>query len=153
MKLVSNTGPLIALSHISKLELLPLLFSEVKVPLSVYEEFNYKGNVKLPDGIKIEKVEKVVDSFLKEKLDRGEREVITLSVEEHPDYVLIDERKGRKIAELYYHLPIVGTSGLLLMAKKRGLIKEVKPLLNEIRDNGYFISNQIYELTLNKAGE
>ena len=101
MKLVSsNTGPLIAFSHISRLDILPLLFTDVIIPLGVFEEYKYKGNEYLPSEIKVQKLNREIDTFLLEQLDRGECEVISLAKDENPDYVLIDERKGRKIAEL-----------------------------------------------------
>lgn len=153
MKIVSNTGPLIALSHISNLGLLTSIFSEVLIPTKVLEEFRFKGNESLPALIEVKKIEKEIEPFLKEQLDAGEREVISLAISEKPDFVLIDERKGRKIAEVYYNLPILGTAGLLLLAKKKGFVEEVKPLLDEIRKKGYFISNQIFERTIQKAGE
>lgn len=152
MKIICNTGPLIALSHISKLDLLISVFSEVIIPIKVYEEFTFKSYILLPDFVRVKKVEKI-DPFLKKELDKGEAEVLSLAIDEKPDYVLIDEKKGRKIAELYYSLPILGTAGLLLIAKKKGFVKEIKSFLQEIKNQGYFISDSIVEQTLKKANE
>ena len=51
MKIVSNTRPLIALSHIANIDLLEEIFSEVLIPTKVFKEFNFKKNIPLPDFI------------------------------------------------------------------------------------------------------
>ena len=62
----------------------------------------------------------------------GESEAIALSIEEKPEFLLIDESLGREIA-LLYHLSIKGTLGILIMAKERNLLQEIKPLIDKLQ--------------------
>ena len=82
----------------------------------------------------------------------GESEAIVLALEEKPNFVLIDDLKARKFAKMY-GLQIIGTTGILLEAKKKGLIPEIKPLISELLINGIRISSRIIELTLEAAQE
>lgn len=65
---------------------------------------------------------------------------------------MIDEYWARKIAE-YKGLKYTGTLGVLLKAKKKGLIKEIKSLLNELLNRGFWISTELYNAVLKEAGE
>ncbi|MCK4296706.1 MAG: DUF3368 domain-containing protein, partial [Candidatus Marinimicrobia bacterium] len=85
-------------------------------------------------------------------LDKGEAETIALSEEIGADLVLIDEHWARKIAE-YKGLKYTGTLGVLLKAKKKGLIKELKSLLNELLKRGFWIGTELYNAVLKEAGE
>jgi predicted nucleic acid-binding protein len=65
---------------------------------------------------------------------------------------LIDERKGRKIAESY-NIKIIGTLGLLLLAKQKGLLKSVKSCLELLQQSTIRIAPELYKITLQRAGE
>ena len=66
---------------------------------------------------------------------------------------MIDERKARKIARTVYGLKVIGSAGILVEAKKKGLIENVGAALKIMRDNGYWIGVSIVEAALKKAGE
>ena len=85
-------------------------------------------------------------------IEIGESETIILALEEKPDLVLIDDLKARKFAKMY-GLEIIGTMGILLEAKKNGLVTEIKPLISELLLNGKRIGNRIIEMTLEAAQE
>ena len=130
--LVSNTGPLIALGAIDALYLLPQLYERVVIPDEVREELNAApyGIMRFPfaetaDWLEVQKVATPVDPLLITVLDWGEAAVIQLARELHADMVLIDERKGRKVASSVYHLRVIGTVRVLLDAKSNGLISSV----------------------------
>jgi predicted nucleic acid-binding protein len=89
---------------------------------------------------------------LAEMLDMGEAEAIALYKENDANYLLIDERKGRKIAE-YHNVRIIGTLGLLLLAKQRGLLESVKPCLELLQQSTIRIAPEFYQMTLQRAGE
>ena len=123
MKVVVNATPLIALSLINRLDLLPALFEEIVVPRAVYEEIVVQGGgrvgaaalsnatwmqVKGPDRLL------TIEPLLL-GLDAGELQVLLLARDLQPDWVLVDERHGRRVARVL-QLPVKGAVGILLAA-------------------------------------
>ena len=66
--------------------------------------------------------------------------------------MIIDDRVARRVA-IARGLPIIGTIGVLLVAKTRHIIPDVKPILDNLRDHGTRISLKLYHQTLTTAGE
>ena len=159
MVVVSDTSPIVCLAHVKHINLLQKLFEDVLVPPSVYNELlenniidssflqqNPFFQIKNPGNIDLVKK-------LKEQLDIGESEAIALSVEEKPEYLLIDESLGREVA-LFYHLSIKGTLGILLLAKERNLLPEIKPLIYKLQEEINFrIKPSLLHLVLQRANE
>ena len=86
-------------------------------------------------------------------LDPGESEAIVLAVEKKADYLVIDERKGRKIA-VQYGLKITGLLGVLGKAKAKGIINEVKPYLDDlVLISGFRVSKNLRKQLLDDLGE
>ena len=86
-------------------------------------------------------------------LDTGEASVLQLAREIKADYVLIDERKGRKIARDIFSLRVIGTTRVLVEAKKKGLLNNVGDTLTRLKESGYWIHDDIVRLALKEAGE
>jgi len=84
-------------------------------------------------------------------LDAGEAAAIALALELH-GAVLMDERLGRSVAKRH-HLPIIGSAGVLLAAKQRGLLPAVKPILEDWQAMGYYLSAALLQEVLARAGE
>jgi predicted nucleic acid-binding protein len=108
-KIISNTGPLIALAIVNKLDILRLLFESVVVPQAVHEEILQGGQLNKglvlyqnSQWIQVRQLSESPDILLNSVLDKGEASVIQLARECKADIVLIDERKGRKIARDIY---------------------------------------------------
>ena len=93
------------------------------------------------------------DPLLITTLDAGEAAVIALSRELNANLVLIDERKARKVARNIYGLRVIGTAGILVKAKKMGLLDNIASLLQIMRDSGYRIGDSIVDAALKQAGE
>ena len=91
-------------------------------------------------------------SRLVENLGKGEASSITLALEFENSLLIIDEKKGRKIAE-EMKIEIIGSLGILIKAKERGVIKSVKEILGLIDETDFRISQSIREKILKKAGE
>lgn len=159
-KIISNTGPVVAFSMIDRLDILKELFNVVTIPESVHFEIMEGGSANLglakyqkADWIKVEKVNKPIDPLLITALDVGEAEVIELARQTGINLVLIDERKARKIARTIYRLNVIGSARILVEAKRRRFLDNVGTELQNMRDNGYYISDAIVTETLLQAGE
>ncbi len=151
MIVVSDTTAISNLVQISQLYLLQILYSEVIIPESVYAELQILVEEALVESqdlqqnwiiVKsVEDQEKVAE--LRSRLDKGEAEAIVLGLELGADYLLIDEKLGRLVA-VEKELRIIGTIGILLEAKKRGLVASVSDLMDELRKIGFWISDHLY---------
>ena len=86
-------------------------------------------------------------------LDPGEAHAIALAIELKADELLIDERLGRREA-LQQRVPIIGILGILVVAKQRGLIPIVKPIMNALIDRaGFRVSDHLYQRVLALSNE
>ena len=92
-------------------------------------------------------------SRFREELDEGESSALALAVELKADAVLIDERRGYRIAQELGLNP-TGLLGILLLAKHETIIPAVKPFLDRlISEAGFWISDAVYQMIMDKAGE
>ncbi len=90
---------------------------------------------------------------LQRDLDRGEAETLVLALELNADLVLMDEREGRRAAQRL-GFKVLGVVGMLIEAKRRTLIQNVRPLLDSLReDAGFYLSDAIYHRVLASVGE
>ncbi len=105
MIVVSNTTPLIGLASVQQFDLLRQLFGEIRIPEAVYHEAVVQGReaggakreVSEADWVKMVEVkDQLAVEVLLDELDRGEAETIVLARELEADWVLMDERKGRR---------------------------------------------------------
>jgi predicted nucleic acid-binding protein len=157
-KVVSNTTPLISLLKIGKLEILRDLYGEILVPQEVFNEIEagrtkeFYIDISKTGWIRIEKIKdpRSLAYFL--DLDKGEAEAIVLAVENNADLILLDETLGRFHAK-HAGLKMTGTIGILLKAKQKGYISELKPLLYELRKKNVWISESLMDEILLLANE
>jgi predicted nucleic acid-binding protein len=137
------------------LELLPQLFEEVFVPPIVFQEVavrgaNRPGRANIVSQtrmiVRAPEANATIEPLLM-GLDAGEFQVILLGRELQADWVLIDERLGRRVA-LSLGLPVKGTLGILLVAVRAGLISKVeaKESAQELLENGLRLSSQLIEM-------
>lgn len=161
MRVVSNTSPLINLARIARLDLLHQLYGELMIPEAVWDEVVVKGagqagadEVKAAFWIKTQATtDKLLVRALRHELDAGEAEAIVLALETGADLLLVDERLGREIAR-HLGLRYIGLIGVLIAAKRQGLIMEIKPLLDALRSvAGFRIDNVLYTRVLKDEGE
>jgi predicted nucleic acid-binding protein len=158
MIIVCDASPLIAFSICDKLDLLDTLFKEVVIPEMVYTEVSPEGK---PEASKIAawaqgKIQKAGKQSLFQvvnlNLDAGESEAIALYWEKSADFLLIDEQRGRRLAT-QSGIKIIGTLGILLLAKEKGLVNAVKPFLDQLWESPIRISNLLYQDILKLANE
>jgi hypothetical protein len=157
MMAVSNSSPLIALGKIGRLTILKDLFGRIYIPLKVYEEITviqYASERELfkSDWIKVVKVRnrELIRELRRGGLDEGEIEAIALAMEVSADILLIDDKKGRKIAQ-GYGLNILGTLGVLIEAHNRGLITHIQSEIERLKEIGFWISQDIEEAILQQV--
>lgn len=93
------------------------------------------------------------DPLLAIELDAGEASVIQAARDLKLSAVLIDERRARRIAAEAYKLEVRGTCALLVQAKRCSLLAQVKPVIETMMANGYYIGPHLVAETLRRAGE
>jgi len=157
---VVNAGPLVALSLLDELDLLPTLFAECWVPQSVFHEVAVAGigkpgakSLQAADWLARVRASPIPDPLLVMELDAGEADVIALARQLFPCIAVIDERRGRRIAQQVYGLSVRGTAGILVEAHRRRLISGVRPRLLELRASGYFIADSVIAAACQAVGE
>jgi uncharacterized protein len=158
--IVSNTTPLSELAKIDRLDLLQSLFSTILIPPDVYAELtigNHPAKTAIPAATWIEtrpvnQAERIEQLLKSPGLDRGECAAIVLAEELKADRLLMDERAGRKLAQTL-GLPTIGTIGILLLAKEERIVNEITPLVDNLIDQGTWISPAFYQQVLQMAGE
>lgn len=160
MIIASDAGPLIASAKIRKLNILNRLFEKVKIPSSVFHELRITssrpGAIEFKEAIEISKWIEISDPahmphILLNAIDPGEADAIALAKKEGL-VLLIDERRGRKIA-IKEKVKITGTGAVLVAAKKKGIIEKVAPALDELLECGYRISGALKKRILELAEE
>ncbi|MFP4436828.1 MAG: DUF3368 domain-containing protein [Chloroflexaceae bacterium] len=161
MIVVSNTSPIVNLAVIGHLDLLHKLYNRIIIPTAVYNEIvvvgaGKAGAVEVQAGQWFE-VRQVANTLslqkLRQILDAGEAEAVVLAGEIPADLLLIDEHKGRTVAA-QSGIKITGLLGLLIVAKQRGYISAVKPVLDDLRTRAKFwIDAQLYARIMTIAGE
>jgi uncharacterized protein len=157
MKIVSNTTPIISLAAIGRLDILEKLFGKVIIAEAVYNEIKAKlgyGYEQIDcDFIEVQPIKGLLyKDLLLSQLDSGEAETIILAKEINADFVIIDENIGYQFAN-QVGLTAIRTLSLLLKAKEKGHIAQLKPLLDEMIAKGRWYSNAVYRSFLEQAGE
>jgi|CXWJ01.1.fsa_nt_gi predicted nucleic acid-binding protein len=157
---VVNAGPLVALSLVGRLDLLPALFKEFCIPETVFREvalagLGRPGAAALADEpwAKRVRISPEPDPLLVVELDAGEASVISLARVCPPCMAIIDEKRGRRIAHHVYGLPVKGTPGLLAEARRRGLLSDLRATLGDLRQSGYYLSDAVIEGACRAGGE
>ena len=160
MIVVANATPLIGLAMLGRVELLRQLFGSICIAQAVFEETVSEGREEggakrevssapwiQTMGIK----DRLAVEVLLDELDPGEAETIVLARELKADWVVMDEKKGRrKLTQL--GLPKIGTLGILLKAKQQRLLPAIKPELEQLRQKGFSISDTVMSSFLAEAG-
>jgi predicted nucleic acid-binding protein len=156
---VVNATPLIALTLIDRLDLLQALYGQVTIPGAVQGEVLAGGregraavDVSRLPWVRVVRLQDATLADLLVDLDRGEAEVLALALEMRADLVILDERLARRHAQRL-GLLLTGTLGVLLGAKQRGLISQVAPLLDQLRQSGIWLNEAVVSEALRLAEE
>lgn len=157
MVIVSDTTAISNLIQFGEIQLLQKIFGEIIIPRTVQKEL-----------LKLKSHSILVNKFihfdwvtvknstqspnfkqLKKVLDDGEAEAISMAIELKADFLIIDEKEGRRIAS-EKDLKVIGTLGVLIEARKRGFIESLEKKALELKEKGFWVSqgliNQIIEI-------
>lgn len=159
-KVVSNSSPLIHLARIGRLELLRDFFKNVLIPEEVYKECVIDGKdredankIRDASWILVSRIENIaLKKALNTFLDKGESEAIALALQEEADLILLDDYEAREFARIY-NLKITGTIGVLIKAKDKGIISNLGDELEDLKDTGFWINEDLYSIILKDARE
>ncbi len=157
MILVADCSPLIALASCNGLYLLEALFDTVIVPEAVYREAVVRDKPEaqqLKEYLK-DKIRKIDPSYpiLPDGFsDLGETEAMVLYRQVSADKLLIDDKRGRRVAKIN-HIDTIGSLGILLAAKRVGLIDPVSPYVAKILSSDIYLSTDLIATVMDIAGE
>lgn len=156
---ICNTSPLQYLHQADVLEFLPALVGQVYVPEAVVAELEEgrRRNVRLPNLEELSwlTVRPVRDRTLLPMvthLGDGEKEVLALGLETQDALLLFDDRDARRYARSL-ELDISGTLGILLLAKERGILDAVQPVLDRLQALRFRLHARTHHMVLKHAGE
>jgi predicted nucleic acid-binding protein len=158
MTVVSNTTPLNYLVLIGRAEILKALYERVVIPQAVFTELT---SIKAPDKVRawittppgwltIEQAPNVIDSDLDE-IQIGERQAILLAELIRADFIVLDDRKARRIA-MARGLNVIGTVGILTTAAEKGLIT-LSEAFDDLKQTSFRASDRLLELLVRKERE
>ena len=162
MKIVADTGPIIGLAKIDHIFLLRKLATEVLIPPIVHKELYGKigfESAQIDQALKdfihvveLDSSESNIDKSLS-NLGEGEKQSILLASTFKKNVVLlIDDKAGRQAADIL-NIKKIGLTGMLILAKKMGLIDKVESLLRELRAAGYWLSDDVIAIAIMLAEE
>jgi len=147
--IISDASTLIGLDRIDSLFMLHRLYGGVDVTSIVQREVG----LELPDWIHInDGYQNAVFRSLRLRLDEGEASAIALAAATPDALLIIDERKGRQQAK-DMGIRITGLVGIIIRAKKEGVISTGKEKLDQLMANGFRLSRGVYDLALAQMGE
>ena len=167
---IADAGPLIALARIGQLELLAKLFGTVTLTELVALEIIGGGIFADTEALvkalaqpwletitlSEDALEACRDWVNLHQIDMGEASALALAsqliAQGDEVLVIVDETRGRQAAQ-HAAITITGTAGLLLLAKRFGLLPTVKPLLVALQAQSYYLSDRLLEAVLRQAGE
>ncbi len=158
MIVIADSSALVALSICQAFPLLEILFEKIYVPDAVYKEVCIKG--KSEADVLTDYLSTRIKSIQNDKtqimnatnLGRGEQEAIALYMELSADLLIIDDARAKKVA--YANgLEVMGSVGVLLLAKQRGLINNIRPMLNLLSLSDIHLGSSIIEKALRLSNE
>lgn len=146
---ITDTSCLIILDKLGRLSVLHQLFATVLTTPEIAAEYGQN----LPDWIVVLSVRnKSLHKKFLMMTDPGEASAIALAHEIENQFLITDDLEARRIA-LKVGLSVIGTIGVLIRAKAAGHIDLIKPLIDQMRQTNFRISDELYKTALLQSGE
>lgn len=160
MSVICNTSPLILLAKIHRLDLLTQLYEELIIPEFVLDEITAKPGIEVEQiqarvqgrEFQLRRARKRILETLPGDLGLGEQEAIALALETTADLVILDDQHGRRVAR-QRGLSITGTVGVLVQARRQGLIPSLRQELDHLIEAEMWIHEIFYHRILQEFGE
>lgn len=156
---VCNSSPLIALARIQRLDLIESLAAEVVVPQTVVLEIEAGASrdgaaqaVRVSSRLRIRPDIEIPEAVRAWQLDPGESQVLAMALQRSGCGAVIDDRAARRCAASF-SIPMIGTVGLVALARQRGTLKSAAPVYIALRDAGLFVSPALLKAVLAQFGE
>ena len=144
-RVVINASPLITLFRAGLHPLLPQLFSELYVPEAVWDEVIHGGHDDpARHGLaEVEWVEMITTTVAPEvltwNLGAGETAVLSHALKNQGSFAIVDDRAARRCAHIL-KIHLLGTAGVIVLAKRNGLIDSVENGLRQLQHAGLWLS-------------
>ncbi|NMG70195.1 DUF3368 domain-containing protein [Parazoarcus communis] len=154
---VADAGPLIALGRLNRLDLLPFLFSDVQVTATVLDECLARPDLpdakRITDALSAGLIRRCPDALSTDDgpLDPGESSAIARANEIGAG-LLLDDRAAVTHARAL-GLKVIGTLGVLVLAKRRGKLQEIRSLIEQMRRAGHYLGDAAVLAALHAADE
>ena len=156
-RVMINSSPLIVLLKSQQAQLIPQLFTEILVPSGVFEEITAKDDVASTQLLNISWIQRVEVNTIAPvvaawDLVKGESQVLSLALKNSDCAAIVDDRAARRCGQAL-SINTLETGGLLILAKRRGLIPSISPGIQALRDAGLWLSDTLVNLLKQQAGE
>lgn len=154
---MADASPLIALARLGLLELLPKLFGKVLVPQAVLDEClasaRHLDGPPIREALAKEWLSPADEAVSLPAWNLGAGETSAIAVAQLREAgVIMDDQAGRRVAG-QLGIDVIGTAGILILAKRGNLVERVAPLLDALTGSGYFLGDHLKERVLQLAGE
>jgi predicted nucleic acid-binding protein len=154
-----NTSPLIFLTKGGVLELLQIASQEIVVPAAVATEIEQYGETDVTaialaqtDWLVVVETPPVPTVIQNWDLGAGESAVLAWGYVNPGTEVILDDLAARRCAAAL-GIPARGTLGLVLSAKQQGRIPTARPVLEQLRLSGMYLSDRVMNKALTLVGE
>ncbi len=157
--IICDASPLILLAKVGRLDLLRALAEDVWIPAAVWREAvtNAAGR---PEAVLIARdfscllasPDAELEAAFRLQVDAGEAAALALAARNRHACLLMDDARGRALAELN-NFRCIGTLGWLVRAKRAGLLPALLPLFEKLRQAGWHIDQRLLAGALKAAGE
>jgi predicted nucleic acid-binding protein len=158
-RVIMNASPIICMMKAGIIEVLPALFKDIVVPQEVKREILVRGRTDLKgevlasyQWIRLVNDIVVAPQVASWDLGQGESAVISFALDNPDFWTVIDDREARRCATAL-HCRHTGTLGIIVLAKRRGIIPSIRGYIERLKEAGLWLSDELVEQVCRMSGE
>lgn len=158
-RVIMNASPIICMMKAGITGILPILFKDILVPEEVKREILVKGGTTLKSEVSasyqwLRPVNDIViaPQVASWDLGQGESAVISFALENPDFWAVIDDREARRCATAL-HCRHTGTLGIIVLAKRRGIIPSIRAYIERLKEAGLWLSDELIDQVCRMSGE